>query len=705
MHEDFSLKDYINSFYKNENFLSRTFYRDHKRERSYKDLIEKSLTLSKSLSHLPDQYIALQLESSYVLFAYLLAGLFSKKHFLIVSSKEPQNSLNAHQKHFPFTKVIKDDDAKTLESVFSDPDSFHDFPDVPLDHIVFNILSSGSTGPSKSIPLSLKNIYASSMSVIDFFSMNDSNSTLLNLPHHHIGGLMILWRAFFSGGSVTTQNTDHYDFVSLVPLQLKRKLTDKEEVKKLALCRAVLIGGAPFEQDLKKSAVSQKISTYETYGMSESSSLVMLNGTPLEGQEIKLDSNGHFLIKGQTLSPILPRDEEGFYHTKDVGVKNPDGTYSFLYRSDLLFKSAGEMIDPMKIEAVVKNYPGIKNAVVTSIPHEEWTEATVLVYQLDRIVDKSDDEKSIEENLKAYLKKELHPHHLPKFYFKAPLDLMSSDMKPKRFMIKEFALKKSLAGSLNFSFESNPAASKLMVYFHGFMEDHTDMMPLKYLHPDFSHLFVDLPGHGESPISSFKDREDFYTSLEHLVTNLGRSKTIYFYGYSMGGRVAIELIRRGLTPKMMILESSSFGLSTYEEKEKRLTADLNLFSHFLDHQNFFSNWYSNPIFGNYRNSLNYNIDIEKKSKHDFREWQASLKLLSPGAGPHLLKDNIESLLKLSVKLPVVGIFGSDDEKYKNHFLEAKKLLPNLLLKEITGAAHNPHKTHLNEVKFIMNEVL
>ena len=52
-------------------------------------------------------------------------------------------------------------------------------------------------------------------------------------------------------------------------------------------------------------------------------------------------------------------------------------------------------------------------------------------------------------------------------------------------------------------------------------------------------------------------------------------------------------------------------------------------------------------------------------------------------------------------LKIIGISGSDDLKYSDHYKQQKKKLPNFLSLEITKAGHNPHKTHLNELKLLI----
>ena len=682
--EDFDFNYYCSSFLKDKSLGDLIFYKDQYRNYSYKDLMLSVLSQAKKNTK---TFSALKIESSYQLFIHLLAGSLTKKELLIISDKEPESAVLNYQARFSFLEVIID------QEIIDSP--FLEFSNTPIDlnRAAFYILSSGSSGPSKAIGLSLNNVYFSAKSIIDFFKIKSTDVTFLNLPHQHIGGLMILWRAFFSQSSVTTNKDDNYDFISLVPLQLKRFLQDPKKLNKLKKCRGVLIGGAVLENELKNAARLHQILLFETYGMSETSSLVMLNGIPLEGQEVKLDSNNYFLIKGPTLCYQAPVDNEGFFHTKDIGFKKADGSFEFKHRSDLLFKSAGELIDPLLIESQVKSLPWITNVILVPLKHATWTNAGCLIYQVN-------DDTKTKDDIKIYLKKVLHPHHIPKYFFQAPLNLVADGMKPKRFEILNWAQENYFKELIHYQHIPNNNSKKLIVLFHGFMEDHTDMMPLMDISLDASFLIIDLPGHGKTKTSSFKDRDDVFSTLKNLIEFYQNEKKLILYGYSMGGRIALELSTLYLKPELLILESAYFGLETNDLKTKRLDADRKLLTKpGIDLKNFFTKWYENPIFANYNLSIDYENEINKKLNFDSSQWQESIEFFSPGVAPLLQSE----MLNIAMDLKVLGITGSKDLKYNNHYKLLQKILPNFIPIEINQAGHNPHKTHLHELKMVLKK--
>lgn len=684
--DNFDFINYCSSFLKDESLGELVFYKDQNQSYTYKDLMLSVLSQAQKNS---DSFSALKIKSSYQLFIHLLAGSLTQKDLLIISDKEPEAAIVDYQNRLKFENIINDEEIHQISDLH-----FSAYT-VDIKRAAFYILSSGSSGPSKSIGLSLSNVYHSARGPIDFFNMKSSDCTFLNLPHHHIGGLMILWRAFFSQSSVTKNENDNYQFISLVPLQLKRFLQDPQKLKKLQDCRGVLIGGAPLDTELKTAALKQNIRVYETYGMSETSSLVMLNGVPLKGQIVKLDSKNHFLIKGPTLSSQAVLDQDGFYHTKDIGVKNADGSFSFKQRSDVLFKSAGELIDPLFIEEKVKSLPWITTAVVAPVAHPEWTWASTLIYQT------SDASKGFQD-IKDHLKNELHPHHIPRYFFEAPKNLIADGMKPKRFEISKWAQEHYFKELIHTLYIPEINAKKLMVFFHGFMEDHTDMMALMDNHSETSFLFIDMPGHGKTKVDRFKNRDDVFLTLSNLIHFYQNGRELILYGYSMGGRIALELSALYLKPQLLILESAHFGLETNDLKVARLNADRKLLSkQDLDLKAFFTEWYKNPIFADYNQSTHYQSEVNKKLHHDPNEWQQSLEFFSPGATSLVQSETLNKVMDLKI----VGIAGEKDQKYNRHYQEMKKNLPKFSLHEITHAGHNPHKTHLSEIKMILRSLV
>lgn len=696
----YNLLQYLNE----EDSKHLVFFSDDFKSYTYCDLMKMSLTYYDIAQNSPLNFLAILEECPFHFFSKLLGNLLANKKTLILSSKLTSDAILQIKYEIPFESIIN-----TIET------PFQNLPSNPLPQIksyeepLIFLLTSGSSGHPKAVGLSINNILFSAMTFNEILKMNRGDKSKLTLSHHHIGGLMVYWRAFIAGGLLTKKTNQKYDFISLVPLQLRRFLNDIEETQKLQTAKAVLIGGAILEKDLLEDSSKRGIKIYETYGMTETTSLVLINGQKLPHMEVSLDSRNCFLVKGKSLAPgyyrnnkyySLPLNQEGFYVTSDEGALLKNGRHVFLKRLDLLFKSAGELVNPIEIENALLEIDFIDRAVVVPIQHPKWQNATTLVYKINSNINKSD--ALIIEEIKDILKKRIHLHHLPRYYFKMNEEI-SRENKPNRSKLSLWAYNEYLKQKFPHTLISNKNCSNtknsLFIFFHGFTEDSEDFYDLANLiKSKYDILLCDLPGHGKNAISDFYDQKSLMNELKDFLFIYSSQYTqVNFYGYSMGGRIALELyLNYDCKIHQLILESVSFGLENSKEKKERLTNDLNLFkSKEYNPKDFFMNWYKNPIFGSYLNHINIDQIVKKKQLHDFNEWQKSLEFFSPGLFP-TYEENLKQFMQKPI--PLIAVYGEEDLKYKSHSLKLEKeLRSSIKLFEIKNAGHNPHKTKMHEI--------
>lgn len=84
----------------------------------------------------------------------------------------------------------------------------------------------------------------------------------------------------------------------------------------------------------------------------------------------------------------------------------------------------------------------------------------------------------------------------------------------------------------------------------------------KLLEKSFSVYLLDLRNHGQSPHSEIHDYDSMCTDIEEFIEQ-NKLKNIYLMGHSMGGKVAINLVKKNpnLVKKLIIVDISPF---TYE---------------------------------------------------------------------------------------------------------------------------------------------
>ena len=97
-------------------------------------------------------------------------------------------------------------------------------------------------------------------------------------------------------------------------------------------------------------------------------------------REVSISKRGEILVRGETLfagyveTEEIDRslDEEGWFHTRDLGELDEGGYLRVKGRMDNLFISGGENVQPEEIEEALCRLNGVDEAVVVPVPDEEF---------------------------------------------------------------------------------------------------------------------------------------------------------------------------------------------------------------------------------------------------------------------------------------------------------------------------------------------
>ena len=272
------------------------------------------------------------------------------------------------------------------------------------------VATSGTTSTPKGVVLSHAAVRASALATSARLAVDPGRDRWVAcLPLAHIGGLAVVTRALLTGTACTVLERFDVDaverearagatLVSLVATALRRTDT--------SAFRAVLLGGAAPPGELAPNVVT-------TYGMTETGSGLVYDGTPLDGVEVRIGASGVHSGSGhsghsgtadsgtsgtsgtsqegtvgevQVRGPMVfqhyrygndPRLEGGWFPTGDAGRLSPDGTLEVFGRIAEVVVTGGEKVWPAAVEQVLSVHPGVAEVAVWKRADPEWGERVV----------------------------------------------------------------------------------------------------------------------------------------------------------------------------------------------------------------------------------------------------------------------------------------------------------------------------------------
>jgi O-succinylbenzoic acid--CoA ligase len=280
-----------------------------------------------------------------------------------------------------------------------------------MDAICCRVLTSGSTGTPRPIPLSYGNFLWNAVGSAFNIGVLPEDRWLCCVPLSHIAGLGIVMRSVIYGTTAVIHDGFDVDRVaealereditllSLVTTMLTRLLDAGVD---LSGPRAILVGGGPVPEGALEEAIAKGATVVQTYGLTETCSQVTTlapadakrklgsAGRPLLTTHLRI-REGEILIQGPTVAPGSA-DPDGWLHTGDLGHIDEEG---FLYvrdRIDDMIVSGGENVIPAEVEEVLLRHPAVAEAAVIGREDPEWQQAVTAVVVLSNGSDATPDE-------------------------------------------------------------------------------------------------------------------------------------------------------------------------------------------------------------------------------------------------------------------------------------------------------------------------
>ena len=272
------------------------------------------------------------------------------------------------------------------------------------------VATSGTTGDPRAVVLTHDAVRASAEATSRRLEVDPTTDRwLCCLPLAHVGGLSVVTRAVvtdtpvtvhdgFDAGAVDAAADAGCTLTSLVPTALLRI--------EPARWRRILLGGSAIPADRPANAIA-------TYGMTETGSGVVYDGSPLEGVEVQVGDDGEIHLRAPMLLRCYrdgtdPKTRDGWFATGDLGELTPDGRLRVHGRRGDLIITGGENVWPTAVERVLAGHPAVADVAVVGRPDPEWGQRVTAV-----VVPASGATPSLDE-LRAHVKEQLAPFAAPR---------------------------------------------------------------------------------------------------------------------------------------------------------------------------------------------------------------------------------------------------------------------------------------------------
>lgn len=309
--------------------------------------------------------------------------------------------------------TVVSDDIVTLDHVIGSTQADDNIPQKDKDALSVILFTSGTTGKSKAVALSQYNICSDINSIMRIVRINRGERIMSLLPMHHTYECTITFLCCLSKGvticfgtGITRLYREIKEFAPheliVVPMILDAFYKKLKPLFKLPIIpkkqildalggnlKLLVCGAAPVNGETLASFGKLGIAAIQGYGLTECSPIAICNcdrgpvydsiGKPIPFADVKLtdpDENGigEFCVRGPMVmlgyindsGEITDmRDEDGYFHTGDLGTIDRDGFCRITGRlKNVIITDNGKNVFPEELEMQLNDNKKIKESMV-----------------------------------------------------------------------------------------------------------------------------------------------------------------------------------------------------------------------------------------------------------------------------------------------------------------------------------------------------
>ena len=321
--------------------------------------------------------------------------------------------------------IIFDNEAKATRSQTN-----HTASETQLnaDHEAIIIYTSGTTGKPKGCLLTHGNVIANARQISSWLGFTEKDRLLTIMPLFHMNAVSVTtMSALYAGGSTVVsprfsvsrfwQIISDYQITSFgsVATMLSMLLSTYPDGVPAGLktdqLRFAMCGSAPVPAEvLRRFEETFNCLVIEGYGLSESTCRSTFNppdqrrrpgscGVPIgnemrvvdeEDRDVPDGDLGEIVLRGENILKGYYKNDaanatafrNGWFHTGDIGYRDPEGFYYIVDRKSDMIIRGGENIYPREIDEVLYQHPAVAAAAVVGVPDDLYGEEVAAVVVL-----------------------------------------------------------------------------------------------------------------------------------------------------------------------------------------------------------------------------------------------------------------------------------------------------------------------------------